>query len=299
MKGCRVLILSRNPELYSTRSLYDAGRKRGHFVRIVDYTHFDFYLDGYKTNVFLYGEPIAYYDAVIPRIGSAATMSGAAVIRQFEAMGVYSTLTADALLRARDKLSCLQILIKHNLPVPRSVVVNNLAALDIMAGKINDYPKIIKILSGTHGLGVIKADTHEVLKTMMETFHLLQQKSLVQEFIAESRGSDIRIFVVNNEVVATMIRQAAEGEFRSNLHRGGQAQKIEITEQERKIALKAVEILGLEVAGVDMLRSHGGPKILEVNASPGLEGIETTTHVDISACIFEMIEQRVHERKEK
>ncbi len=295
----RILILSRNPELYSTRSLFEAGRRRGHFVRIADHLHFDLFIEGRDTNVYLYGEPLQRYDAIIPRIGSTATHQGASVIRHFEAMGIYTTLKADALLRARDKLSCLQILVQDGIPVPKTMLVSNLDSMESMISKINEYPKIIKILSGTHGIGVIKADSRDVMQTMMETFYNLQQKAIIQEYIKESNGSDIRVFVVNGVVVATMERTAAEGDFRSNLHRGGSAKLVDITDYERKIALRSVEILGLEVAGVDMLRSNAGPVILEVNASPGLEGIETTTRIDISKTVMEMIEQRLYERAKR
>jgi len=287
----RILILSRNGELYSTRSLYNAARRRKHFVRVVDHMHCDLIIDDHANVVYLHGQPLRGYDAIIPRIGNTVTFPGAAVIRHFESMGVKSILASDALLKTRDKLSCMQILTENGIAVPKTIIVNNYNQYHILHHRISEFPKIIKLQSGTHGIGVVKVDDQKSMETWMETFYGLKQKVMMQEFIAEAQGADIRIFVVGGEVVASMKRAAKEGEFRSNLHRGGSATIAEISDQEREVALKAVKVLGLHVAGVDLLRSKKGPLILEVNASPGLEGIETTTRVDIAKKIIQFAER--------
>ncbi len=289
----RVIILSRNGALYSTRSLFNAARRRNHFVRVVDHMHCDLMIENEHNTVFVHGQPLRGYDIIIPRIGNTVTSYGASVIRQFESMGVKSVLSAEALLRTRDKLSCMQVLSHNGIPVPKTLLINNYSQFQLLHHKIEDFPKIIKLQSGTHGLGVIKADNAKSMEAMMEAFYGLKQKVLVQEFIEESAGEDIRIFVVGGEVVASMKRSAQPGEFRSNLHRGGHAEVEEISEEESRVALEAVRILGLNVAGVDLLRSTRGPLVLEVNASPGLEGIETTTKVDIAKKIIQLAERLV------
>lgn len=287
----RIIILSRNGELYSTRSLFNAARRRKHFVRVVDHMHCDLLIENERNAIFVHGQPLRGYDVIIPRIGNTVTSYGSAVIRQFESMGVSTILPAEALLRTRDKLSCMQILSQHGIPIPQTLLVNNYSQFHLLHHKIESFPKIIKLKSGTHGLGVLKADNAKSMESMMEAFYGLKQKVLLQEFIKESSGEDIRIFVVGGEVVASMKRSAQEGEFRSNLHRGGHAAIAEISEEERQVALEAVKILDLSVAGVDMLRSKRGPLVLEVNASPGLEGIETTTKVDIAKKIIQFAER--------
>lgn len=289
----RIIILSRSEELYSTRSLYNAARRRNHFVRIVDHVMCDVLIDNNGCELYYNGQVIEGYDAIIPRIGHTVTHQGASVIRQFESMGVFSVLSATALLNARDKLSCLQILAAHGVPVPSTLYANNQYFVQDLAYKIEGFPKIIKLLSGTHGLGVIKADDQKTMESMLEAFIGVRQKALLQEFIAESGGADIRAFVVDGEIVASMLRQAGEGEFRSNLHRGASATTVDLTEEEHETALKAVEVMGLKVAGVDMLRSNRGPLVLEVNASPGLEGIETVTGVDVAKKIIQYTERSV------
>lgn len=289
----RIIILSRSGELYSTRSLYNAARRRNHFVRVVDHMHCDLMVSNQGNDIYFNGQSLHGYDAIIPRIGHTATTYGSAVIRQFESMGVVSTLNSEPLLRARDKLSCLQLLSAQGVKVPKTVYANNQYFLRDMAEKLEGFPKILKLISGTHGIGVIKLNDQKTMESMMEAFIGVKQKALLQEFIAESSGVDIRAFVVNGEVIASMKRQAQEGEFRSNLHRGATAQVIELTEEERQTALKSVEIMGLKVAGVDMLRSNRGPLVLEVNASPGLEGIESTTQIDVSKRIIQYVEKTV------
>ncbi|MEL6123781.1 MAG: RimK family alpha-L-glutamate ligase [Bacteroidota bacterium] len=288
----RLLILSRSGELYSTRSLFTAARRRNHFVRIVDHLGCDLLIENGANKVFCNGQSLIGYDAVIPRIGHTVTGQGAAVIRHFESMGLLTTISADALIRARDKMSCLQVLSHKGIPVPTTVMVNTYAEIHHLHKKILAYPKILKVLSGTHGLGVLKADDEQSLIVMMEAFYNLKQKMIVQEFIAESSGHDIRAFVVNGEIVASMMRTAPEGEFRSNLHRGGHGKPVLLSPHEREVAIEATRLLDLPVAGVDMLRSNRGPLVIEVNASPGLEGIETVTKVDVAKKIILYLESR-------
>lgn len=236
-------------------------------------------------------QEIKNFDAVIPRIGNSATNYGAAVIRQIESMGCFTTLSSNALLKARDKLSCLQILAANGIGVPKSLVSNNYFSIGNLIEDIGSVPAIIKLINGTHGLGVILAESKSNAESIMEAFYKTKNKVMLQEFIEEANGADIRVFIVNEEIVGTMKRQAEPGEFRSNLHRGARATQVRLTPEEEKIAINATRILGLKVAGVDMLRSERGPLILEVNASPGLEGIEYTTGKDISGKIIQFIEK--------
>jgi len=248
-------------------------------------------------NVYYAGQELSGYDAIIPRIGHTVTKQGAAVILQFETMGLQTSLEAASLIRTRDKLTCLQILSCNGIPVPKTLQINGYEEYKRLHFKIENFPKIIKLQSGTHGLGVLKANDEESLESMMEVFSNLKQKMLLQEFIKESSGVDIRAFVVEGKVVASMMRTAQEGEFRSNLHRGGTGQSIILTEEERRVAVRSAELMGLDVAGVDMLRSSRGPLVIEVNASPGLEGIETYTRVDVAKKIIEMMERKVKRKK--
>lgn len=293
----RLLILSRSTELYSTRSLFNAARRRNHYVRVLDHVQCDLVVDNDGNKVYYNGQEVKDYDAIIPRIGHTVTKFGASIIRQFMSQGLSSTLDPEALLRARDKLTCLQLLSMHGLLVPTTVYANNQYFLREMSEHIKDFPKIIKLISGTHGIGVIKADDLSTMESMMEAFIGVRQKALIQEFIKESSGADVRAFVVDGEVVASMKRQAQPGEFRSNLHRGATSMAVELTDEERETALRAVEIMGLQVAGVDMLQSDRGPMVLEVNASPGLEGIENTTKVDVARHIIQLAERMVKEKK--
>lgn len=293
----RIIILSRNGGLYSTRSLYNAARRRTHFVRVVDHMHCDIVLENGRNSLYVYGQSLKGFDVIIPRIGHTVTGHGSAVIRQFESMGVATVLPSESLLRTRDKLSSMQILSQHDVPIPQTILVNNYNQISWMHQKIKEFPKILKLKSGTHGLGVMKADDAKMLESMMEAFYGLKQRVLIQEFVKESSGQDVRIFVVGDEVVAAMVRNAKEGEFRSNLHRGGNAVIAQISDEERRVALKAAKVLNLHVAGVDLLRSNKGPLILEVNASPGLEGIESTTKVDIAKKIIQFAERLIKNRR--
>jgi len=287
-----IVILSRNAALYSTDSLIRAAKRKGHSVRVIDHLMCDIVIEQNNLQIYYYNEPVDNVDAIIPRIGSSATTYGAAIIRQFTANKIYSTVTSDALLKARDKLSCLQYLAQKNIDVPKTVIINNQLMIDEMLEHIEGEQKIVKLASGTHGLGVILTESNQNAESIIEAFQKVRQKSLIQEFIKESKGSDIRLIVVGDKVVASMCRQAQEGEFRSNLHRGGSSFQVKPTDKEQKVAIKATHLLGLDVAGVDMLRSTRGPLILEVNASPGLEGIEGTTGIDVAGKILELVERK-------
>ena len=287
-----IAILSRNPALYSTQSLARAARVRHHYVKIIDYVNCDLIMEDGSLTIKYHGQVIKDVDAIIPRIGASHTTFGSAVIRQFEQKGITTTLSSNALLMARDKLTCSQILASGGLKIPRTIVSNNSHMYKDLLDTFDDNI-VIKLINGTHGIGVVLAESKGQAESILEAFNKTKQKSMMQEFIAEAEGADIRIFVVDQEVVGTMKRQAKEGEFRSNLHRGGSSSLEPISEEERRVALEAVKHLGLKIAGVDMLRSKRGPLILEVNASPGLEGIETTTKVDIAGKIINYIERTV------
>lgn len=289
----KIVILSRNEALYSTHSLYTAGINRGHDIRVVDHMYCDLVLANNNLEVYFQNEKLENIDAIIPRIGSSATGYGAAVIRQFECNKIFTTLPSDGLIKARDKLTCLQILASEGIDIPKSIVCNNQYTIPEMMDQISNYPKIIKLNNSTHGLGVMLAENLTSAESLIETFMKLRQKVIAQEFIKEANGGDVRVFIVGGEIVGVMKRQAKPGEFRSNLHRGASSFVVDLTDEEQEVALKSANILGLQVAGVDMLRSKRGPLILEVNASPGLEGIEGTTQVDIAGKIIQYIERSV------
>ncbi len=287
----RILILSRSPILYSTHSLVMAARRKGHIVRVVDHMQCDLsILDG-RLGVRFQGEFLGRPDAVIPRIGSSVTSYGAAVLRQFEMMGIYTVISTEALLKARDKRTTLQYLAAHQIPVPDSVFT---AMPDNVSHSLNllgdQFPVVIKTLNSTQGMGVILGESRHATQSVAEAFLRLREEILMQRFVEESKGRDVRVFIVGGEVIATMERSAQGDEFRSNLHRGASSKKVRITPEEKDLALRAASLMGLGVAGVDILRSNQGPLILEINASPGLEGIEGTTGVDIAGCIIKFIE---------
>jgi ribosomal protein S6--L-glutamate ligase len=251
----------------------------------------DLIMEKNKLQVKYEGELIEDYDAVIPRIGNTATSFGSAVVRHFELMGVFSTLDHESLLRARNKISSLQLLAAAGIGVPRTVISNNPYDIPESLESLGELPAIIKLENGTHGIGVILAEKKKQAEAMLETFHKLKQRVLLQEYIKESKGADIRVLIVDDKITGVMQRQAQEGEFRSNLHRGGTSFVVRLTEEEAITAKKAARVMGLKVCGVDMLRSKKGPLILEVNASPGLEGIETTTRIDIAGKIIQFCER--------
>jgi ribosomal protein S6--L-glutamate ligase len=287
----RVVILSRKESLYSTRVLVEAALKRGHIVRVLDTLQFDIRVSRHNSELFYQGEPIGHVDAVIPRIGASITHFGLAVVRQFEMMGVYCVNESQAIARSRDKLRSLQILCRHDIGVPPTVYTRQADHVAACMGRVEGPPVVVKLLEGTQGIGVILAESARAASSVVEAFHGLDQNILIQKFIREAQGADIRALVVGRKVVAAMRRQALPGEFRSNLHRGGRAKKIRMPADYRKTALAAARILGLRVAGVDMLESAEGPMIMEVNSSPGLEGIQRTTGVDVAEAIIEQLER--------
>ncbi|MBP6625923.1 MAG: 30S ribosomal protein S6--L-glutamate ligase [Arenimonas sp.] len=289
----KLAILSRNTKLYSTQRLVEAGRQRGHVVRVLDPLRCYMQIAPGKFLLHYKGKPLASIDAVIPRIGASVTFYGTAVLRQFELMGAYSPNGSDAVLRARDKLRCHQILAGEGLGLPVTVFGDNPDDTGDLLGMLGKPPHVIKLNEGTQGTGVILAENAGASRSVIEAFRGLYANFLVQEFIAEAKGSDVRCFVVGDRVVAAMRRQAGEGEFRSNLHRGGKALKVKLSAAEIATALKAARVLGLGVAGVDLLRSKRGPLVLEVNSSPGLEGIEGATGVDVAGAIVEFVASQV------
>jgi ribosomal protein S6--L-glutamate ligase len=289
----KIVILSRNPNLYSTSRIVEAGLKRGHDIQVVDHSKCDIIIEKKNPHIMYKGKEIRDVDAVIPRIGASVTFFGTAVVRQFEMMKVFSAIESQALVRSRDKLRSLQILSRAGLGMPKTAFTNYSRDVSEVVRQVGGAPLVIKLLEGTQGVGVVLAETKKAAESILEAFNGLQARVIAQEFIKEAGGADIRAFVVDGVVVGAMKRQAKEGEFRSNLHRGGSAEVIELTEEEENAALKAVKVLGLGIAGVDMLQSSRGPLIMEVNSSPGLEGIEAATGKDIAKNIIRYVERNV------
>jgi ribosomal protein S6--L-glutamate ligase len=287
----KLVILSRNPKLYSTKRLVEAGEQHGHEVVVLDHMKCVLVIEQGQPHIFYQGKEVSGVGAVIPRIGASATLYGAAVVRQFEMKKIFTAVESQALTRSRDKLRSLQLLSRAGLGMPKTSFAYNSKDLDIIINQVGGAPVVIKLLEGTQGIGVILAETHNVAKSVIEGFLSIDANILVQEFIKESKGADIRAFVVDGQVVGAMKRQGAEGEFRSNLHRGGKATLIKLTPEEKSTAIKAAKKLGLGIAGVDMLQSTRGPLIMEVNSSPGLEGIEGATGVDIAGKIIDYVER--------
>jgi ribosomal protein S6--L-glutamate ligase len=288
----KVAILSRNSHLYSTKRLLQAIQEAGHTGIIVDHSLCDLIIEQEGPSIIYKGEKLTDIDAIIPRIGASVTFYGTAVVRQFELMGVFSAVESQAIVRSRDKLRSLQILSKAGLGMPKTAFTNfSKGGEKQIVEHVGGAPLIIKLLEGTQGLGVVLAETKKAGQSVIEAFHGLKARIIVQEFIKEAKGADIRAFIVNGKVVGAMKRQGAEGEFRSNLHRGGKATLIKLSKTEKQAALGAAKALGLAVAGVDMLQSARGPLILEVNSSPGLEGIEKATGINIAGKIIEYIEE--------
>jgi ribosomal protein S6--L-glutamate ligase len=289
----KIAILSRNARLYSTRRLIEAARERGHIVRVLDPLRCYVRIAPKNVAIRYKGKDVRDIDAVIPRIGTSSTFYGTAVLRQFEMMGVYTPNPSDAVLRARDKLRCLQILSSQGLDMPVTVFGDNPDDTNDVLALLGDPPHVIKLNEGSQGTGVVLAEKRSASQSVVEAFRGLYANFLVQEFIAEAKGSDLRCFVVGKKVVAAMQRVASPGEFRANLHRGGSAIKADLSEEEKRIAIRAAGALGLGIAGVDLLRSNRGPLLLEVNASPGLEGIEAASGVDVSAQIIKHLEKQI------
>lgn len=289
----KLAILSRNTKLYSTQRLVHAARERGHTVRVLDPLRCYMKIAPGQFQLKYKGKPLAPFDAVIPRIGASITRYGTTVLRQLELMGAYTPNCSDAILRARDKLRCHQMLAGQGIGLPVTVFGDNPDDTADLLGLLGKPPHVIKLVEGSQGNGVILAERLSASRSVVEAFRGLYANFLMQEFIAEAEGADIRCFVVGDRVVAAMRRQAEAGEFRSNLHRGGQASQVELSADERDTALNAARVMDLEVAGVDLLRSRKGPLVLEVNSSPGLEGIEGTTGLDVAGAIIEHVASRV------
>lgn len=286
----RIAILSRNPNLYSTRRLKEAGETLGHTVDVIDTLRCYMDITSNNPSVRYKGEALPDYDAVIPRIGASITFYGTSVVRQFEMMGTFAVNESVAISRSRDKLRSLQLLSRKGIGLPRTGFAHNTNNIDDLIANVGGAPLVIKLLEGTQGIGVVLADTKKAAESIIEAFMGLDANILIQEYIKEAGGADIRCLVVGGKVVASMKRQAKEGEFRSNLHRGATAELIKITPAERKTAIAAAKIMGLNVCGVDILRSKNGPLVMEVNSSPGLEGIETATGKDVARLIIQFIE---------
>ncbi|MFD1550844.1 30S ribosomal protein S6--L-glutamate ligase [Putridiphycobacter roseus] len=284
-------ILSANANLYSTQRIIEAGEKKGHEMIIIDHTKCDLVIEKKRPIVIYKDEEISGIDAVIPRIGASVTFFGTAVVRQFEMMKIFTATESQALVRSRDKLRSLQILARAGLDLPKTVFSNYSKNVSNIVDKVGGAPLVIKLLEGTQGLGVVLADNRNSAESILEAFNGLQARVIVQEFIKEAKGADLRAFIIDGVVVGAMKRQGKEGEFRSNLHRGGSADIVKLTDEEENAALKAAKVMGLGIAGVDMLQSERGPLILEVNSSPGLEGIESATGKDIATQIIKYVER--------
>lgn len=288
----KIAILSRNVKLYSTTRLVEAAEKRGHEVRVLDVLRCYMNITSRNPSIHYRGEDLTGFDAVIPRIGASVTFYGTAVLRQFEMMNVMPLNESVAISRARDKLRSTQLLARKGIGLPVTGFANNPDDISDLIEQVGGAPLVIKLLEGTQGIGVVLAETHNAAESVIQAFMGLNANIMIQEFIKEAEGSDIRCFVVGDKVVAAMKRQSRPGEFRSNLHRGGTASLIRLTPEERSTAVRAAKVMGLNVCGVDMLRSNRGPVIMEVNSSPGLKGIESASGKDIAGLIIEFIENR-------
>jgi ribosomal protein S6--L-glutamate ligase len=288
----KIAILSRKASLYSTRRLKKAGVERGHEVRVIDYLRCYMDITSHRPKIYFKGDLLEGFDAVIPRIGASYTFYGTAVVRQFEMIGVFPLNESQAISRSRDKLRCLQLLARAGIGLPVTSFAHSTKDVRGLVDTVKGAPLVVKLLEGTQGIGVVLCETNQAATSVIEAFRALNANILVQEFIQEAGGSDIRCFVVGERVVASMIRRGAEGDFRSNIHRGGSAEKVKITPEERSTAVRAARTMGLNVAGVDILRSNHGPVVMEVNSSPGLEGIETATQLDVAGKVIEFIEKR-------
>ena len=287
----KIGILSTNRNLYSTRRLVEAGEARGDEMAVINHKRCYLYIVCSRPSVHYNGEAIEGVNAIIPRIGASITFHGAAVVRQFEVMGVYSVNESVAITRSRDKLRSLQLLSRKGIGLPKTGFANAPGDTDDLLKIVGGAPVVIKLLEGTQGVGVVLAETTKAAESVIEAFRGLKANFMVQEFIKEAGGADNRCFVIGDKVVASMMRKGKEGEFRSNLHRGGSAKLVKITPEERKTAVRSAKIMGLNVAGVDLLRSARGPVVMEVNSSPGLEGIEKATGKDVASMIIEFIEK--------
>ena len=291
----KIAVLSTNRELYSTRRLVEAGEERDHDMVVINHRQCYMNITSHNPSIHLKGKQITGVDAIIPRIGASVSFYGTAVVRQFEMMGVYSVNESVAITRSRDKLRALQLLSRKGIGLPVTGFANRPGDTEDLLKMVGGAPLVIKLLEGTQGVGVVLAETNKAASSVVEAFRGLNAHFMVQEFIAEAKGADIRCFVIGDKVVAAMERQGKEGEFRSNLHRGGTAKLIRITPEERSTAVRSAKAMGLNVAGVDLLRSNHGPVVMEVNSSPGLEGIETATNKDVAGMIIGFIEKNARQ----
>ncbi len=289
----KIALLSRNANIYSSRRLRETAVARGHVVRVLDVLKFSIGVEHSSPELFYKGKPLSGYDGVIPRIGASITFYGTAVVRQFEQMGVFTLNSSHAISVSRDKLRSLQALSRHNIGLPPTQFVRD--GRDVLPAieRIGGVPVIVKVLEGTQGIGVILAENEQIAEAIVETLQSAKQNTLIQKFVTESKGRDVRAFVVGDRVIAAMRRTAKPGEFRSNVHRGGRTEKVELADEFIHAAVHAAQIMGLRVAGVDMLETEAGPQVLEVNSSPGLEGIERATGVDVAGAIIEHLEEQV------
>lgn len=292
----RIHIFSRGPYLYSTARLVEAGNERAHLMEVIDHAYCSPSLAGPETSLLYHGKSLKVPHVVVPRIGANITQRGAAIIRQMDVLGVPSTISAEGLLLARDKMSSLQVLAANGLPIPKTILCFSLQEVRKSALQMKSFPVIIKLLESTHGIGVAKADSLYQLERIAEGFLRLQDRVILQEFVEESDGRDIRAFVVGDRVVAAMERKAVEGEFRANMHRGATASAVELSPEDEELCIRSAKVLGVEVAGVDIIPSHRGPLLMEVNASPGLEGIEGATEIDIAGAIIDYAVSKVRNR---
>ena len=295
----KIGVLSRNRELYTTSRLVESAKKRGHEVHVIDPLRCYMNITSHNPSIHFKGEMLQGYDAIIPRIGASITFYGTAVVRQFEMMGVYSVNESVAISRSRDKLRSLQLLARKGVGLPVTGFSHSTMYTQDLINVAGGAPLVIKLLEGTQGIGVVLAETNNAAESVIEAFRGLKQNILVQEFIKEAGSSDIRCFVVGGKVIATMKRTGKEGDFRSNIHRGGKAEKVKITPEERSTAVRSAKIMGLNVAGVDILRSNHGPVVMEVNSSPGMQGIETATGIDVAGKVIEFIEKNAQQGKTK
>ncbi|MCO6413740.1 MAG: 30S ribosomal protein S6--L-glutamate ligase [Thiogranum sp.] len=295
----KIAILSRKTNLYSTRRLVEVGRARGHEMRVIDTLRCYMNITSHRPEIHYKGEVLTGFDAVIPRIGASITFYGTAVVRQFEMMGVFPVNESVAISRARDKLRSLQLLSRKGIGLPVTGYAHSPDDVEDLIKMVGGAPMVIKLLEGTQGIGVVLTETQKAAESVIEAFMGMRANILAQEFIKEAGGMDIRCFVVGGKVIAAMKRQAKPGEFRSNLHRGGTAEPTKITPEERSTAVRAAQVMGLNVAGVDILRSNHGPVVMEVNSSPGLEGIEGATGKDVAGAIIEFIEREAKPNRTK
>jgi ribosomal protein S6--L-glutamate ligase len=293
----KIAILSTNKNLYSTKRLVEAGTNRGHEMHVINHKRCYMNITSHSPGIHYKGGAIEGFDAIIPRIGASVSFYGTAVVRQFEMMGVYSVNESVAITRSRDKLRALQLLSRKGIGLPVTGFANSPDDTEDLLEFVGGAPVVIKLLEGTQGVGVVLAETKKAAESVIEAFRGLKANFMVQEFIKEAGGADIRCLVVGDKVVASMKRQGKEGEFRSNLHRGGTANLIKITPEERSTAVRSANVMGLNVAGVDLLRSNHGPVVMEVNSSPGLEGIEKATNRDVAGMIIEFIEKNAKQGK--